>query len=67
MLLRVTEEVSISELKAARDQLFEKFERHPEQVHLALDIRVIDDRIMEIRDSRQTEAATLRFARSRRA
>ena len=66
MLLKAAEEFSIDELKAARNQLLDTFEKHPEQVHLAVDIKCIDDRIMEIRDSRQIESATLRFATSRR-
>jgi hypothetical protein len=35
------------ELKAKRDQLFERYLKHPMNTHLALEIKAIDDQIAE--------------------
>jgi hypothetical protein len=35
------------DLKAKRNALFEKYARHPEEFHLALEIKKIDDEIAE--------------------
>jgi hypothetical protein len=35
------------ELRARRDSLFQRFEKNPDKMHLALEIKIIDDRIAE--------------------
>jgi hypothetical protein len=35
------------ELKARRSPLYQRFENNPNQIHLALEIKIIDDQIAE--------------------
>ena len=35
------------DLKTKRNSLFEKYSKHPHDVHLALEIKIIDDEIAE--------------------
>jgi hypothetical protein len=35
------------ELKARRGPLYQQLENHPNQIHLALEIKIIDDQIAE--------------------
>jgi hypothetical protein len=44
------------ELKAKRDLLFERYLKHPMETQLALEIKVIDDRLAE--DTKQTKRKT---------
>jgi hypothetical protein len=47
------------ELRARRGPLFQRFENNPNQIHLALEIKIIDDQIAEcnhlIQQKRKTQ------------
>jgi hypothetical protein len=48
------------EVRVRRESLFQRFEKNPDQMHLALKIRVIDDQIAEcthlIKQKRKTRS-----------
>ena len=50
------------DLKAKRNSLFEKYAKHPEEFHLALEIKKIDDEIadctQQVEHERRSERST---------
>ena len=45
----IVEKKMQDDLKAKRNVLFEQFVRNPKQIHLALEIKAIDDQIAKLR------------------
>ncbi len=41
------EQAKLEELRAKRNLLFERFAKHPTDIHLAIEIKSIDDQIAE--------------------
>ena len=57
-----TNELTIrGQLKIKRDQLFGKFSRDPSNLHLAIEIRSIDDRIAALRSDDRLAALAARL------
>jgi len=52
------------DLKAKRNSLFEKYARHPEEFHLALEIKKIDDEIADCTQHVEQERRSERSASS---
>ena len=52
------------DLKAKRNSLFEKYAKHPEEFHLALEIKKIDDEIAEFTDKMRRETLSERKSKS---
>jgi hypothetical protein len=50
-------------LKAARNLLFERFSRTPQDIHLAVEIKLIDDQVAEYTDRIRRNRETPREAR----
>ena len=46
-MLPVAEKKSLEELRSKRKPLWERFQDHPTEVYLALELKVIDDQIAE--------------------
>jgi hypothetical protein len=42
-----SQEIRMQELKGKRKPLSERFESHPDDTHLALELKIIDDQIAE--------------------
>ena len=47
--ISIVEKKHQEDLKAKRDVLFAQFVRNPKEIHLALEIKAIDDKIAELR------------------
>jgi hypothetical protein len=47
------EEAKMQELNDKRKPLFEEFRRHPQRLHLAVELKTIDDKIAEIAATRK--------------
>ena len=54
------------DLKHQRNSLFEKYARHPKDIHLALEIKKLDDEIAECTQHVEQERRTERSASSAR-
>jgi hypothetical protein len=54
------------DLKSKRNSLFEKYSKHPEEFHLALEIKKIDDEIAECTVHVEQERRSERSASSAR-
>ncbi|MGB2636560.1 MAG: hypothetical protein WAM58_21700 [Candidatus Acidiferrum sp.] len=44
---QTNEQAKLEELRAKRNLLFERFAKHPSNIHLAIEIKSIDDQIAE--------------------
>jgi hypothetical protein len=47
--IRIVEKKNYEDLTAKRDKLFQEFVKNPKETHLALEIKVIDDKIAKLR------------------
>jgi hypothetical protein len=46
------------ELRAERDRLFERYLKRPNEIRLALEIKLLDDQVAECNEQRQRERRT---------
>ena len=63
--LSIVEKRNEEDLKAKRDVLFEQFVRNPKEIHLALEIKALDDKIAKLR-FRTTNGSTVMSERTTR-
>jgi hypothetical protein len=58
--LAADEKQAREKLKAKRDQLFERFSKNPRDIHLAAEIRLLDDQLAEFTRRHDEKTASRR-------